>query len=259
MGIPLGRIVWYQLNSTDVDAAVEFYCDVIGWKTEPWTGSADPYIVLSTDRGIVGGAMAMPADAKAAGAPQHWLMYIATPDVDRSVTQATDNGATVFVPPTDLPDAGRFAVLADPQGAAFALYAPTEPPQDTPFEPGLGDVSWHELMTSNYAAAMNFYGEQFGWVMTEAMEMDDMGTYQMFGRKGATLGGMFNRTPDMPASPNWLLYFKVSDVHASARQVGARGGQVLNGPMEVPGGDLIVQCMDPQGGAFALHSSRPSD
>ncbi|MBT8137803.1 MAG: VOC family protein [Gammaproteobacteria bacterium] len=258
MDIPLGRIVWYQLNATDMDAAVEFYCAINGWKSEEWPASDDPYVLLSTDSGTVGGVMAIPAEAQAGGAPQHWLMYIATPDVERSAAQAVDNGASVYVPPADLPDVGRFAVLADPQGAAFALYAPTEPPQDKPFAPGLGDVSWHELVTTNYAAAMNFYGEQFGWVMTEAMDMGDMGAYQMFGRHGVSLGGMYNKTPDMPAPPRWLLYFKVRDVQASAQQVAGLGGKVLNGPMEVPGGDFIVQCLDPQGGAFALHSARPA-
>ncbi|MGQ0732772.1 MAG: VOC family protein, partial [Acidobacteriota bacterium] len=111
-----------------------------------------------------------------------------------------------------------------------------------------------ELYTTDAAAALTFYGEALGWKPTEAMDMGPAGVYHMFGRHLGSLGGMMTKTPDMAAVPTcWLLYFRVSDVHAAAETVKAKGGQVRMGPMEVPGGDWIAQCVDPQGGAFALH------
>ncbi len=80
------------------------------------------------------------------------------------------------------------------------------------------------------------------------------GIYQIYGHKGAPLGGMFNKPDEMPGPPMWLYYVSVDDVNQSVEKVTALGGQVLNGPMEVPGGDLIAQCVDPQGALFALHS-----
>lgn len=250
--IPRGRFVWYQLNASDVDAARDFYTDVIGWKTQLWEeGDGPPYTMLVNEAGPVGGIMAMPEDAR--GAPQHWLAYVSTPDVDKTVMQARDHGAQVHVPPSDLA-VGRFAVLADPQGAAFAVFAPNEPPEDTAFAPQRGDVSWHELLTTDYEKALGFYSELFEWEKTESMDMGETGIYQMYGRHGKSLGGMFNKSPEMPAPPNWTLYFMVGDVNERVERIKSLGGQILNGPMEVPGGDLIAQCLDPQGGAFAIHS-----
>jgi predicted enzyme related to lactoylglutathione lyase len=103
---------------------------------------------------------------------------------------------------------------------------------------------------------LKFYTELFGWRPTESMDMGSMGKYHMFGR-AFPMGGMMNKPPEMAqVPPNWGLYFKVDDVHAGAERVKANGGQVLNGPMEVPGGDWIVNCMDPQGAAFSLHHKK---
>ncbi len=253
---PLGRFTWYQVNATDVDAARDFYTDVAGWHAEklPMQDGSE-YTEFYAGKIPVGGIMAMPDEAKQGGAPQHWLSYISTPKVDDTVAKARELGAQVFVPPTDIPDVGRFAVLGDPQGAAFAMFTPADPPEDTPFEPALGEISWHELMTTDYKAAFAFYSTLFGWQKREAMDMGEGNIYQLFGRHDRDLGGMWNKPDDMPAPPNWLLYIRVADVAERVERIKTLGGQLLNGPMEVPGGDLIAQCIDPQGGAFAIHAT----
>ena len=147
--------------------------------------------------------------------------------------------------------------LKDPQGAAFSIYQPVSGPQSPEGPAQDGDASWLELYTTDSAAAMSFYGELFGWRATESMDMGPMGVYRMFGRSQHSLGGMMNKVDDMVHLPTaWLIYFQVPDVHAAASRVKANGGTVVNGPMEVPGGDWIIQCMDPQGAAFALHSKK---
>jgi predicted enzyme related to lactoylglutathione lyase len=118
----------------------------------------------------------------------------------------------------------------------------------------VGEISWHELTTTDHAKAYDFYQKLFGWEKTSAMDMWEMGEYQMYGRGEETLGGMWTKPADLPMPPNWLYYIRVANVDDAAERIKTLGGQVLNGPMDVPGGDRIAQCMDPQGAAFAVHS-----
>ena len=85
-------------------------------------------------------------------------------------------------------------------------------------------------------------------------DMGPMGVYFIFKRNGRDVGGMFNISKEMPMPPSWLHYVRVDSADTAAERVKANGGQVVNGPMEVPGGDRIAQCVDPQGAAFAVHS-----
>ena len=252
-----GRFVWYDLMTTDPDAAVGFYTQLIGWGTEAWQGGPTPYTMWTANETAIGGVMPLPEEAAKAGASPHWLSYVCVPSVDESVSQAEGLGAKVTVPGTDIPTVGRFAILSDPQGVVFAVFTPgaEAPGHEGPANDG--EFSWHELATSDPEAAFSFYSDLFGWEKTDTMDMGEMGTYQMYGRNGLTLGGIFKKPAEMPGPPAWLYYAKVDDVHPLAEQVKENGGQVLNGPMQVPGGsgDFIVQCMDPQGAVFALHSS----
>ncbi len=251
-----GRFVWYDLMTSDPDAAVGFYDKVIGWGTTQWEGSAMPYTMWTNGETPIGGLMELPQEAVDAGAPPHWLVYIGTPDVDATVSQAKKLGGHVIKAPMDIPTVGRFAVLADPQGAVFCVFAPESeaPGHEGPPQPG--EFSWHELATTDHEAAFKFYNALFGWDKTEVMDMGEAGLYQMYGRKEVTLGGMFNKPSEMPGPPFWLLYVMVDDVNKAVETAKEHGGQLLNGPMEVPGGDLIAQCMDPQGAAFAIHSRK---
>jgi uncharacterized protein len=253
---PKGRFVWYDLMTSDPDAAVGFYTDLIGWGTQDWSGGGDHTYTMWTARETpIGGVMRLPEEAAKAGAPPHWLSYVCVPDVAASAKQAEDLGADTMVPPTDIPTVGRFAVLSDPQGAVFALFSPESDAPGHEGPPEEGEFSWHELATTDHEAAFEFYGALFGWEKLDAMDMGEAGMYQMYGRNGIPLGGMFKKPAEVPGPPAWLYYAKVSDVRPLVEKVKERGGQVLNGPMEVPGGDFIVQCMDPQGAMFALHST----
>src|SRR5205814_10538927 len=113
----------------------------------------------------------------------------------------------------------------------------------------------HELMTTDALAAMEFYEQVFGWQPSEAMDMGPMGKYQMFNRPHGMIGGMMNKPPAMAnVPPNWQIYFRVPDVHAAADRVTANGGNILNGPMEVPGGHRAVNAIDPQGARVGPHA-----
>ena len=252
-----GRFVWHDLMTTDPDAAQSFYTKLIGWGTEAWD-SPMPYTMWTNKGQSLGGVMTLPDEAKQAGAPPHWLGYIHTPDVDATLEAAEDNQGKVLVPAQDIPEVGRFAVVTDPQGAAFAIFTPRGDMPGHGGPPAVGEYSWNELNTSDHDNAWGFYEILFGWKKLDAMDMGEMGTYQMFTNAGGELplGGMFNKPKEVPGPPFWLYYARVDDVHKAVDQVKALGGQVLNGPMEVPGGDHVAQCMDPQGAAFALHSTK---
>ena len=165
-------------------------------------------------------------------------------------------GGTVRRAPEDIPGVGRFAVVADPQGAGFMLFEPlpgSERPvvaQGTP-----GRAEWHELHAADRDAAFDFYAGQFGWTKAEAFDMGPMGTYQLFAAGDTTIGGMMTKMDAFP-TPFWLYYFGVDAIDAAIERITANGGQILHGPAEVPGGAWIVQALDPQGAMFALVGPR---
>lgn len=249
-----GHFLWHELMTSDTKSAAEFFTKVVGWKTKPWN---DSYTMFMTGSKPMGGLMVLPDEAKKMGAPPSWLTYIGTPDVDETVKQAASLGATIHKQPTDIPNIGRFAVIQDPQGASFAAFKGL---QDTPSDPkpGVGDFSWHELTTTDWRAAFAFYKNLFGWEETESMDMGATGTYQMYGWKGRTLGGMMNKPPQQPGPPSWLAYIRVADTNKAVETITKLGGQILSGPMEVPGGDLIAQGRDRQGAVFAINSAKPA-
>lgn len=244
----VGRFLWYDLNTTDVAGGKAFYTQVVGWTVTPFDGDYEMFTAESP----IGGVAELAADAKAMGAPAHWLAYVGVADVDATVAKAQSLGGKAWLPGLDIPNVGRIAVLSDPDGAVFGIFQPNAIQSDPDAEAKVGEVSWHELMTSDHAAAFGFYQTLFGWQHTESMDMGPMGTYFMFGAGKHSLGGIMNRPPEMPASA-WLYYVHVGDLDAALERVKAHGGMVLNGPMEVPGGARVAQCVDPQGAAFALH------
>jgi predicted enzyme related to lactoylglutathione lyase len=253
-----GRFLWHELLTSNPSQATEFYGKVLGWGNQPWPGQTEtPYTLLTKGETPVAGTMALPAEARDAGAPPSWLCYMGTPDVDATVSRAKSLGASVLKEPFDVPEVGRMAILRDPQGAVFAVYKPARDPQPET-DPAVGEVSWNELLTTDQDAAFKFYQNLFGWDDIQSMDMGPAGIYRIYGRGGRQYGGMFNKTAEMPMPPNWGIYIRVDDVNAAVPRIKDAGGQILNGPMEVPGGDLIANCMDPQGAAFSVHSKKPA-
>lgn len=241
-----GRFIWHELLTTDTAAAAAFYPRVVPWRTQP--SSMPGYTIWMSGQSQVGGLMALPPDA--AGTPPHWLIYIGTPNVDATAEHAQRLGARVVKTASDIPNVGRFAVLADPQGATFALYTPGPSGGSSP-APGPGVFSWHELATTDVAGALRFYGELFGWTKGTGHDMGAMGIYQIFERFGSMVGGMCNvQGPATP--PSWLSYVQVADSGRAVSAAKSAGGRLLHGPVEVPGGSWIALFMDPQGGAFAV-------
>ncbi len=215
-----GRFVWYDLMTPDPDAATEFYTKVAEWGTTPWDGG----------------------NAEDGNPP--YMMWTA--------------GEKPIGGNMKLPEEAQ-ARGAPPHWLAYVAVPDAEAVVEEIEAPGVGEFSWHELATTDFEGALSFYGEVFGWKKTELFDMGEMGTYQMFGPESeaeVSFGGMFNKPPEMDYPSHWLYYITVSDIDAAVGRVKELGGQILNGPMEVPDGDMVAQCMDPQGSAFALHAKK---
>lgn len=252
-----GRFIWYDLVTTDPEAAQEFYPQITGWTLQEWEGP-DAYTLFRVGDTPVGGVMALPEEAVEAGAPPHWFAHVASPDVEATTVRARELGATVLVEPEPVPGVGRFSILRDPQGAVFAAFTFEGEPVEYPDQPRVGDFSWHELATTDHEAALAFYRELFDWEVGEAMDMGDGWIYQLFRVGGRDVGGVFDKPPEMEGPPAWVLYVRVADLDDALERVREHGGRVVNGPQEVPGGDRVAQCMDPDGAVFALHEKAGS-
>jgi uncharacterized protein len=254
------KFFWYELMTSDLDAAIGYYTKVVGWTASdmPMPGdSSQRYTILNVGERGVGGALQLTDQMRAGGARPGWLGYIHVGDADAAAKSIADAGGKVLMGPDDIPEVGRFAMVADPGGAAFYVMMPFPRGEMPPLDPATpGVVSWHELYSSlGDKAAFDFYSGQFGWETITEMDMGPMGTYRIFGAEGVQMGGMMNKPDNIPVSM-WGFYVNVDGIDAAAERVKANGGQVLMGPHEVPGGSWIVQCMDPQGAAFALVSTK---
>lgn len=240
---------WYELITTDKAAAEAFYRDVVGWGIVDSGIAGMEYAILHAQEHPIGGMMAM------ANMPPLWFGYVAVDDVDAYVRKVEALGGRLHVGPDDIPEVGRFAVVADPQGASFVLFKGNGSPDPAPLPyMSNGTVGWNELHSSDWENAFAFYAALFGWAKDQPMDMGPMGTYQLFSTGNHAVGAMFN-ADDTPKSM-WLYYFAVADIDAARAKVEAGGGRVTVEPMEVPGGMWVINATDPQGELFALVGPR---
>lgn len=250
--MPGSRFVWYELMTDDVPAAQAFYRRVVGWTAEPAPQAEPRYLIMSAPTGPVAGIMAMPDEVRAAGGRTGWLGYVGIADADAAASAVERAGGKVHRAPADIPGVGRFAVVADPQGAVFVVFSPAQAGDTaTASGTGAGQGGWHELYASDWPAAFAFYSGLFGWTKAEAVDMGAMGLYQLFAADGVPIGGMMNK-PDQVPVPVWQYYFNVPAIEAAVTAVREAGGEVLAGPHPVPGGSWILHCRDPRGAHFAL-------
>jgi predicted enzyme related to lactoylglutathione lyase len=253
-----GRFVWEELMTTDVASAASFYGKVAGLKTEK--APFDPnYTTFKGTGGNMGGVMALPAEAKQHGTPPMWMSYIGVPNTDETARMITTLGGKVHKAPWTIGDGGRIAIVADPQGATFALYSNAKA-TDAPPQPKVGHASWHELITTDYAAAFSFYQNVFGWRVINDMDMGGQGIYRLFGAEGSSdsdmLGGMYTKAPNQPGPPAWLPYIKVTNIVSATEAAKKSGATIMHGPADVPGGKITMG-KDPQGAVFAIHQVIP--
>jgi predicted enzyme related to lactoylglutathione lyase len=256
MATPRGKFIWYDVMTTDTRAAAAFYSDVIGWSSqEHQMAGGGAYTVFSKGPVMVAGLMAIPEPMRQQGVPPCWSGYVAADDVDADAGRVEAAGGAIRRSPADIPNVGRFAVVSDPGGALFLLFKPNTQEEPRPVAPMTpGHIGWHELLAGDPEREFSFYAHLFGWTKDRALDMGPMGTYQTFATDGTPCGGIMKACAQAQ-HPSWSYYIAVDSVAKAAERTTARGGKVLNGPMEVPGGAWIVQARDPQGAHFAMVSA----
>lgn len=254
-----GDFIWYELLAGDTEASVEFYGTLIGWKARD-AGMPDMrYTLLTSPEGIdVGGLLALTDEMKAGGARPGWLGYVGVDDVDKAAEAIAKAGGAVHMPPTDIPGVGRFAMVADPQGAPFYVMRGASDEPSLAFasdRPRVGHCAWNELSTADPDAAKRLYRDIFGWAKDGEMTMGELGVYEFWRNKSGLLGAVMPLMPGQPVSA-WGFYFRVPDIDAAAKTITARGGTIIQGPMEIPGGEFSINASDPQGAYFGLVGPR---
>ena len=248
-----GEFIWYELLTPDSDASKAFYDSVVGWSIGAKPEGDMDYRMIQAPDGAVGGVMQLNADMIAGGAKPTWLGYFGVDDVDAAVASITAAGGKVHLPAFDMPGVGRIAMVSDPQGVPFYVMRGASDGTSTAYSRhGLGHVSWNELLTPDDAAALAFYDKQLNIKKVGAMPMGAMGDYSFISNSegGEAIGAVMKAPPGAPSA--WSFYFRVSDIEAAKHTIEQSGGKVAHGPMEVPGGEMVLQASDPHGARFGL-------
>ncbi len=252
-----GDFVWYELMTSDSDAAQEFYSGLLGWNYVDSGQDQVDYRVFSSKEAQIGGQLQLTPPMVEHGARPAWVGYIRVDNVPAALEKARAAGATVLVEGQEVPGVGPFAMLHDPEGAFYYIIDDQSGEESHAFsshEPKVGHCAWNELMAGDTEAARSYYGDQFGWVVADTMDMGPLGLYQMF-KNGADrdfmFGAVMGRPPEMPVSM-WTFYFRVPEIGAAEDYVKGKGGQIINGPMEIPGGEFVFNGIDPQGAMFSV-------
>lgn len=249
------QFVWYDLNTKDKAAALEFYPKLLGWRLDDWRpegapADTPPYTMMFVGDQAFGGIVELPADSPA---PAHFMGHVSVPDVDAAVKKAGERGAQFPAGTMDVPTVGRFAPMIDPEGAGVSLFTPVsdEGMDDMGYSMTPGRVGWNELCCADPKATMQFYTDVVGWKWRKA-PMEGM-DYYLFGagEAGGDAGGMMKRDENMPVSA-WMLYFTVEDCDATLAGVAELGGSVLVPAFDVPGVGRMAVCAGPDGAVFGV-------
>jgi predicted enzyme related to lactoylglutathione lyase len=247
---PLGAPTWIDLLTSDLDRAQEFYGTAFGWTFESAGPEYGGYVTASKDGRPVAGLMGNNPEFRS---PDGWTTYLHSADVDATLAAATAAGGVTCGEPMDIKDKGRMATLADPTGAFFGLWQPNG-------HNGFEVVNEHgapvyfQLTTTDYAKALDFYREVFGW-QTDTVSDTDEFRYSTASFDGDALLGVMDGTRDLPEGvpSNWHFFLGAEDVDKTVRLVKENGGTVIRDAEDTPYGRLAAVA-DPTGAGFNLSS-----
>jgi uncharacterized protein len=240
-----GKFVWFELVTRDARRAQAFYGEVLGWKVQPFSMGADTYEMITTSDRIESmiGGYASPKDARQ---PAHWISYVSVEDVDAAAKAATANGGRIVEAPYDIPQVGRAARIADPQGAELCLFRNSSgDPEDA--LPAKGGWCWNELHTTDPAKALAFYEKVVGF--SHRTVSNPPVTYHILSRGGVDRGGV---TDEGGGPPAWLPYVAVDDADATVARANKNGGTICFGPADIPNVGRFAVLQDPTGASFAV-------
>jgi predicted enzyme related to lactoylglutathione lyase len=198
----------------------------------------------------VGALYGLGADQK--GVPPHWNIYVAVASADATAKRAKELGGKLLMEPFDVMDVGRMAIIEDKQGARICIWeAKKHIGAELINEPGT--LCWAELDTNDTNSAGSFYTALFGWGKKGGGQAANETAYTEWQQGGKSIGGMMTIPKEWgPVPPNWLVYFAVSDVDASAKKAGDLKGAAIVPPTNIPDMGRFAVLRDPQGAVFAV-------
>ncbi len=231
-----GLIVWHDHVAADRDASVAFYSETLGWDIEMWDQGEVVYPMLGREGSWHGGFVAREGDA-------HWLPYVRVEDVRASVTSVGQAGGAVLRPPTEVPNVGMSATVADPGGAVFALWQDQGGPLPTQ------DVfAWEEVYVPDVDEAEGFYSRVLGWTIAPFQE-----GYTVLKHGEATVGGILALPEGL--EPTWLTYLAAEDVDETLDAMLERGATRRMGPIDIENVGRVAVLVDPFGAAVGLYAA----
>jgi predicted enzyme related to lactoylglutathione lyase len=246
----VGKVVFVELVTPDLASAERFYGGLFGWTFNNLKLGASDYGAASLDGHPVAGLLQKELPAGQPRRPS-WLTFIAVGDVDATEKLALQNGAKVLREPHDVPDRGRQAVLADPQGAVFALLASSS--GDTPdVLAAPGEWIWSSLMTADPDTDAAFYQKLFNYEVFETPAADNAEHLTLATENYARASANPMPTNKPGLNPHWLNYVRVDDAVAAAQKAVALGGRVLLAPRVDRHGGKVAVVADPSGAPFGL-------
>lgn len=248
----VGKVVWNDLITENVDAARRFYGELFGWTFENTTRPGGrPYTLARSGKVYVAGLVQV--DARPDGKRlSRWLPYVSVADVDSAVARATAAGAGIAVGARDV-SLGRVAAIVDPEGAVIGVVrSRIGDPDDATTAPRPGRVVWTELLSNDPRTAAGFYRSVVGYDVRTIERRG--GEYTVLVGGGTDRAGIF-RKPAEKMQPVWLTYFGVADPAAAAARAEALGGKVLLpvSPQLREGTMAVVT--DPSGAILVLQKS----
>ena len=251
-----GAPSWAELSTTDDAGALAFYGALFGWEDEPNEIGPNWYYHMQKLQGKTACSIYQQGEEeRSQNVPSHWNVYFTVENVENTMAAITQNGGTVLFGPMDVFEAGRMAMCQDPQGAHFAIWQPkAHIGAEVIQEPGA--MFWHELLTPDREAAVEFYTATLG---TERGPVMDHNQYAMMKAGGNEVAGVMQITPDMGEfPPHWTVYFGVESADDTVAKAQSLGATVY-----VPATDIVpfegqpaigrfAALGDPQGAAFSV-------
>lgn len=244
----VGKFVWYDLFTHDLESASRFYGEIFGWEFIPTASGSSRVRTIEQDGTPIGNAIKIDPQKQKEAHPA-WLSYMSVDDVDASAKWVQQHRGAIKMPPKDLPERGRVVVVEDPEGAVFALLTASggDPRDEDPYV-----NSWlgSELWARDPAEALDFYRPLAGYEL-KSVNIENGPPYGLLIMKGEVRGGIV-RIPWEGIEPNWLPYVVVEDAEATTQRALELGGAVLMAPDDEIRSGSVGILADPSGAVFAV-------